>query len=71
MCLYPQGPIQFFLYVGPKWGWTTLDPSEKMVPHRSQSVLRDECLAVVGVWVEENGFLGSRYVCIQGWWWQS
>ena len=35
----------------------------------SLSISGKECPIVLSVWVEEDGFLGGRYVCIQGWWW--
>ena len=56
--------------MGPKGGWAALDPSEMVFPYRAPSVLGEECPIVLGVWVEKDGFLGGRYVCIQGWWWQ-
>lgn len=55
--------------MGPKGGWAALNPSEKVVPYGSPSVSGEECPIVLSVWVEEDGFLGGRYVCIQGWWW--
>lgn len=58
MFLAAQGTFHFLFYERPKWGRVPLIPMEEMVPYGSQSVAKEDRPVMLGIWVEEDGFLG-------------
>lgn len=70
MCLAVQGTFHFLFYERPKWGQVALVPMEKMVPYGSYSVVEEDRLVMLGIWVKEDGFLRCKKKCVHGrrWW---